>query len=86
MEFSIDRFGGDYRSWDDRNNNDLAEPGDGPVPRVSIGVPVFNGERYVARTLDALLGQTFGDFELIPVCDAPDAPETETQDAPEEAP
>jgi len=36
-----------------------------PSPRVSIAVPVYNGERYVARTLDSLLGQTFGDFELI---------------------
>jgi hypothetical protein len=37
----------------------------GPVPRVSIGVPVYNGERYLARTLDSLLAQTFSDFELI---------------------
>ena len=35
------------------------------VPRVSIGVPVYNGERYVARTLNSLLAQTFTDFELI---------------------
>jgi glycosyltransferase involved in cell wall biosynthesis len=47
-------------------SEDPREPGDGPpVPRVSIGLPVFNGERYVARTLDSLLAQTFGDFELI---------------------
>lgn len=38
------------------------------MPRVSIGVPVYNGERYVAETLDSLLAQTFGDFELI-ICD-----------------
>ncbi len=37
-------------------------------PRVSIGVPVYNGERYLGATLDSLLAQTFGDFELI-VCD-----------------
>lgn len=37
-------------------------------PRVSIGVPVFNGERYVAECLEALLQQTFADFEVI-VCD-----------------
>jgi glycosyltransferase involved in cell wall biosynthesis len=36
--------------------------------RVSIGMPVYNGERYVAETLDSLLAQTFGDFELI-ICD-----------------
>ena len=39
-----------------------------PTPRVSIGLPVYNGERYLAGTLDDLLGQTFEDFELV-VCD-----------------
>jgi len=35
------------------------------VPRVSIGLPVYNGERYVASTIDSILAQTFTDFELI---------------------
>ena len=35
------------------------------VPRVSIGVPVFNGERYLAQALDSLLAQTYEDFELV---------------------
>lgn len=39
--------------------------GDGNKPRVSIGVPVYNGARYLAETLDSLLAQTFRDFELI---------------------
>ncbi len=34
-------------------------------PRVSIGLPVFNGEKYLAETLDSLLAQTYSDFELI---------------------
>ena len=34
-------------------------------PKVSIGLPVYNGERYLAIALDSLLAQTFGDFELI---------------------
>ena len=34
-------------------------------PIVSIGVPVYNTERYIAGTLDSLLAQTFPDFELI---------------------
>jgi glycosyltransferase involved in cell wall biosynthesis len=38
------------------------------APRLSIGVPVYNGERYIARTLESLLHQTFRDFELI-ICD-----------------
>jgi glycosyltransferase involved in cell wall biosynthesis len=36
-----------------------------PTPRLSIGLPVYNGERYLAEALDALLGQTYRDFELI---------------------
>jgi len=35
------------------------------VPRLSIGLPVYNGEKYLAEALDALLGQTYADFELI---------------------
>lgn len=35
------------------------------APRVSIGVPVFNGEDYLAQALDSLLGQTWSDFEII---------------------
>lgn len=35
------------------------------VPRVSIGLPVYNGENYLAQALDSLLAQTLEDFELI---------------------
>jgi glycosyltransferase involved in cell wall biosynthesis len=35
------------------------------MPRVSIGLPVYNGEKYLAESLDALLGQSYEDFELI---------------------
>jgi glycosyltransferase involved in cell wall biosynthesis len=34
-------------------------------PRVSIGLPVYNGAEFLAETLDSLLAQTFTDFELI---------------------
>ncbi|WP_181705386.1 glycosyltransferase family 2 protein [Chthonobacter rhizosphaerae] len=34
-------------------------------PRVSLGLPVYNGEKYVGGALECLLGQTFQDFELI---------------------
>jgi len=34
-------------------------------PRLSIGLPVYNGEEYLAQSLDAVLGQTYTDFELI---------------------
>lgn len=35
------------------------------APPVSIGLPVFNGQQYLRETLDSLLAQTCGDFELI---------------------
>jgi glycosyltransferase involved in cell wall biosynthesis len=35
------------------------------TPRLTIGLPVYNGEKYVAESLEALLGQSFTDFELI---------------------
>jgi glycosyltransferase involved in cell wall biosynthesis len=34
-------------------------------PRVSIGLPVYNGETFLAKSLDATLSQTYEDFELI---------------------
>ncbi len=35
------------------------------TPKVSIGMPVYNGERLLRRALDALVSQDFADFELI---------------------
>jgi glycosyltransferase involved in cell wall biosynthesis len=35
------------------------------VPRLTLGLPVYNGERFLAASMDALLAQTFTDFELI---------------------
>lgn len=35
------------------------------APRVSIGMPVFNGARWLRASLDSLLGQRLEDFELI---------------------
>ena len=34
-------------------------------PRVSIGLPVFNGENYVGAAIDSIVAQRFTDFELI---------------------
>lgn len=36
-----------------------------PAPRISIGVPVYNGERHLEDCLNALVNQTFTDFEII---------------------
>lgn len=35
------------------------------IPKVSIGMPVYNGEKFIRGALDSLLVQTFTDFELI---------------------
>ena len=37
----------------------------GTPPKVSIGMPVFNGEPFIREALDSLLAQTFTNFELI---------------------
>ena len=37
-------------------------------PRVSIGLPVYNGERYLAEAIESILAQSFSNFELI-ICD-----------------
>lgn len=34
-------------------------------PRVSIGLPVFNGEKYLEQAIESILIQTYPDFELI---------------------
>jgi len=34
-------------------------------PKVSIGLPVYNGERHLVETIDSILAQTYRDFELI---------------------
>jgi glycosyltransferase involved in cell wall biosynthesis len=33
--------------------------------RVTIGLPVYNGERFLRDALDSILAQTFGDFALV---------------------
>ncbi len=35
------------------------------APRVTVGLPVYNGERYLAAAIESLLSQTFADFELV---------------------
>lgn len=38
------------------------------APALSLGMPVYNGEQYLRDSLESVLGQSFGDFELI-ICD-----------------
>jgi glycosyltransferase involved in cell wall biosynthesis len=35
------------------------------MPLVTIGLPVFNGEKYLERSLDAILAQTYENIELV---------------------
>ena len=35
------------------------------MPRVSIGLPVYNGENYLAEAVQSVLDQTYSDFELV---------------------
>lgn len=34
-------------------------------PRVSIGLPIYNAEKYLGEAIDSILAQTYTDFELI---------------------
>jgi len=38
------------------------------TPRVSVGMPVYNAGGHLAPSIECILGQTFGDLELI-ICD-----------------
>lgn len=38
-------------------------------PLVSVLVPVYNAERYLARCLDSILGQTYGNVEVVAIDD-----------------
>lgn len=39
------------------------------MPRVSLIIPAYNGERFIAAALDSILGQTYRNFEIIVVND-----------------
>src|SRR3954464_7344480 len=39
------------------------------APVVTVLMPLYNAERFVAQTLDAILAQTFGDFEFLIIND-----------------
>ncbi len=39
------------------------------VPRISVVMAVYNGERHLRETIESILGQSFGDFEFVIVND-----------------
>jgi glycosyltransferase involved in cell wall biosynthesis len=49
----------------------------GGAPRVSVGLPVYNGAAYVGQAIDSLLAQSFRNFELI-ICDNASTDATES--------
>jgi glycosyltransferase involved in cell wall biosynthesis len=40
----------------------------GDAPRVTIGLPIYNGERYLREAIESVLAQTFHNLELV-ICD-----------------
>lgn len=48
-----------------------------PIPRVSIGLPVYNGERYLASAITSILDESFTDLELV-ICDNASTDTTES--------
>ncbi len=42
-----------------------APDGTGELPLITVGLPVYNSERFVRESLDSLLGQTYAKFVLI---------------------
>jgi len=38
---------------------------DGPSPKLSFGLPIYNGQRSIRRVIESIQRQTFGDFELV---------------------
>jgi glycosyltransferase involved in cell wall biosynthesis len=39
------------------------------MPLISVIIPVYNGEKTIKETIEAVLNQTFSDFELIVIND-----------------
>ncbi len=46
------------------------------MPKVAIGLPVYNGEHFLQAALDAIQAQTFEDYEVV-ICDNASTDRTE---------
>ena len=46
----------------------MSDPAAHPSPRVSVGLPVYNGADHVAEAIESVLSQTYRDLELV-ICD-----------------
>ncbi len=47
-----------------------------PLARVSVGMPVYNGENYMVEAIESVMAQTLGDFEFV-ICDNASTDRTE---------
>src|SRR5262245_38704203 len=60
---------GAVRDWSERRETGLrarsAASLDNPPPLVSIGLPIYNGQNFVAEAIRCVLAQTLTDWELI---------------------
>jgi len=51
------------------NDAKRSPSGDSGVPLISVVLPVYNGEKYLAESIESVLAQTFTNFELIMIDD-----------------
>jgi glycosyltransferase involved in cell wall biosynthesis len=50
---------------EERTGNQIISVKKTSIPKVSIGMPVYNGEKYMRQAIDSVLSQTYPDFELV---------------------
>lgn len=43
------------------------------IPKVTVLMPVYRGDKYLPEAVDSILNQTFRDFEFLIICDDPTA-------------
>lgn len=48
------------------------------APLISVGIPVFNGGRWIAQTIHSVLAQTLSDFEIV-ICDNASSDDTQSE-------
>lgn len=39
------------------------------MPKISVVMPAYNAEKYIGKSIDSILNQTYGDFEFIIIND-----------------
>lgn len=43
----------------------MSRPGPAGKPRVTVGIPVYNGERFLSQAIDSILAQSFEELEVV---------------------